>query len=195
MDTIFLLFIFGAVFGWIIETIYRSYNAKKYVNAGLLKGPYLPIYGFCAVILYLLSISDIPLFFKLIFVVIVPSILEFIAGVIFVRFYRINLWDYSHIRFNYLGVICLGYGITWAVLASIGFYFVGKYVPHLRGFMDYNFVKYAVIIIFIIIIIDSIFTFKNRVFGRLKRILEEESKKIIIEGEKRIEDGKKIFKL
>jgi uncharacterized membrane protein len=37
--------------GWIIETVYRSYNEKKIVNAGFLSGPFLPIYGFGAIII------------------------------------------------------------------------------------------------------------------------------------------------
>jgi uncharacterized membrane protein len=49
--TYFLYFSVMAFAGWIIEMVYRSCNEKKFVNAGFLSGPFLPIYGFGAVII------------------------------------------------------------------------------------------------------------------------------------------------
>jgi uncharacterized membrane protein len=51
----FLYFGVMAFTGWIIEVIYRSVHEKRFVNAGFLSGPFVPIYGFGAVIITALS--------------------------------------------------------------------------------------------------------------------------------------------
>lgn len=43
-------FIIFCVAGWIYESTFVSVRAKKVVNRGFLIGPYLPLYGFGAVI-------------------------------------------------------------------------------------------------------------------------------------------------
>ena len=45
------LFLSFSLIGWIIEVIYRSWAAKKFVNPGALIGPYLPIYGSCVILI------------------------------------------------------------------------------------------------------------------------------------------------
>ena len=68
--TIFLmiafLFFIGALLGWGIEVVYRRFKKDnvdgEWINPGFLIGPYLPIYGFGLVILYLLaSLENTPL--------------------------------------------------------------------------------------------------------------------------------------
>ena len=41
---------------------------------------------------------------------------EFVSGCIFNRALKLNVWDYSHNRFNYKGQICLLYSTLWGLL-------------------------------------------------------------------------------
>ena len=54
----FLIFVFiffiGSTFGYILELFFRRIVHGKWVNPGFLVGPYLPIYGFGGVFMYLL---------------------------------------------------------------------------------------------------------------------------------------------
>ena len=50
-------FIIYCLIGWIGESLYVSWEHRKWVNRGFLHGPFLPIYGFGAVIIL---ISTIP---------------------------------------------------------------------------------------------------------------------------------------
>ena len=54
--TILFLFFLGSTFGWVLELFYRRFfSAKKWLNPGFLVGPYLPLYGFGLILLYLLA--------------------------------------------------------------------------------------------------------------------------------------------
>ena len=51
------------------------------------------------------------------------TLVEFIAGSIFIRGMHVALWDYSDNRFNYQGIICPLYSFFWGVLGA-GYYFL-----------------------------------------------------------------------
>lgn len=42
---------------------------------------------------------------------------EFIFGVVFNLLLKMNVWDYSGVRFNILGQVCPLYSLLWALLA------------------------------------------------------------------------------
>jgi uncharacterized membrane protein len=47
------LFILGCLLGWVIEVLFRRYvSAKKWVNPGFMKGPWLPLYGFGVITMF-----------------------------------------------------------------------------------------------------------------------------------------------
>ncbi len=68
--------------GWLLESIYKTILQKKVVNSGFLLGPFCPIYGFGALIMYL-SLRNLTnnIFVLFLFGLIVLSIFEYIVGV------------------------------------------------------------------------------------------------------------------
>jgi uncharacterized membrane protein len=123
MIKLLLLFALGSVSGWIIEVIRRSYLNKKFINPGYFKGPYLPIYGFGTIILYFLSSIEINIIAKTALFLFSTTLLEFITGIIFILYFKIELWNYSKNKFNYKGIICIKNSIYWTIL-SLLFYFI-----------------------------------------------------------------------
>lgn len=125
------LFVVGSLMGWIIELFFRRFvTQKKWMNPGFLMGPYLPIYGFGVVVLY--AVSNIPLGIELQVVDIVIRILiigvgmtliEFIAGLIFIKGLKIKLWDYSDRKGNIMGIICPIFSLAWLIVGSL-YYFL-----------------------------------------------------------------------
>nr|WP_155894490.1 putative ABC transporter permease [Desulfotomaculum nigrificans] len=77
-----LVFAFYSLAGWILETTYRSVKQHHFVNPGLLKGPFLPIYGSFALIVILTNEiwphSSWELAF--VFFVFLSTIIEYLAG-------------------------------------------------------------------------------------------------------------------
>ena len=74
-------FIIYCLIGWIGESLYVSWEHRKWVNRGFLHGPFLPIYGFGAVIIL---ISTIPVrnnyFLIFLFGMLGATLLEYFTG-------------------------------------------------------------------------------------------------------------------
>lgn len=122
MTIYFIIFLFTGILGWFIEVLYRSYKKSfTLVNPGFLKGPYLPIYGFAGIILFLLSkiLLDKNIFLNILIYFFILTLIEFITGIIFEKYFKIRLWDYRNKKFNYKGIICLEFSIYWTLLAII----------------------------------------------------------------------------
>lgn len=127
---IFLFFV-GAVAGWCIEVLFRRFfSSKKWINPGFLTGPYLPLYGFGAVGLYGLSKLPINTGIRALDVTLIilimgaaMTLIEYIAGLIFIKGMKIRLWDYTNQWGNVQGLICPLFSFFWLVIAA-GFYFL-----------------------------------------------------------------------
>lgn len=131
------LFFSGSLVGWILELFWRRFfsknNAeKKWINPGFLNGPYLPLYGFSLCLLFSLSFIDVSAISnevvqKIVLFVLMAlciTVLEFIAGLIFIKGMKIKLWDYSKNWLNIKGIICPQYSFYWVVLSGIYYFFI-----------------------------------------------------------------------
>ena len=117
--TILFSFSFFSILGWMLEVSYRSVRDKRFVNPGLLKGPYLPLYGTGALIL-IVAVSMLQgshVLTKAVVYLIITTGLELGSGLISESFFQSRLWDYSDQRFNYRGHICLKFSLYWILLA------------------------------------------------------------------------------
>ena len=106
--------------GWLIETIYCSIPARKFVYRGFLMGPVCPIYGFGAlsVLLVLSPFSNRPLLVFFLGLVI-TSALEYFVSVLLEKLFKKSWWDYSARKFNINGRICLLTSLAWGVLSVV----------------------------------------------------------------------------
>jgi len=138
------LFFIGSLAGWGIEVLFRRFfSAKKWINPGFLTGPYLPLYGFSLCILYYMAFmeSAIPietLWLKRLVLFALMSLcitlVEYAAGLIFIKKMKIKLWDYSDRPGNINGIICPLFSFFWAVLSAV--YYFGIH-PHVLGALDW----------------------------------------------------------
>lgn len=125
------LFVIGSLLGWIIELFFRRFiSQKKWENPGFLMGPYLPIYGFGVIILY--GVSNISfgiqsqawdIVVRILIIGVGMTLVEFIAGLIFIKALKIKLWDYSNRKGNIMGIICPLFSFLWLLVGSL-YYFL-----------------------------------------------------------------------
>jgi len=119
VSNILFSFTFFSILGWVIEVVYRSIRDRSFVNPGLLKGPYLILYGAAALVL-MVSVSllhEYNIFMKALCYFVITTGIELISGLNAQHFFNVRLWDYSDQRFQFRGHICLKFSIYWILLA------------------------------------------------------------------------------
>ena len=129
------LFVIGSLLGWVIELFFRRFvSQKKWVNPGFLTGPYLPIYGCGVVVLFVLSSIDIPISNQIVNAIVRilligagMTLIEFIAGLIFIKGFKAKLWDYSDRKGNIMGIICPAFSLIWLVVGSLYYFFLPRH--------------------------------------------------------------------
>lgn len=131
------LFLIGCTGGWILELFFRRFfSAKRWINPGFLNGPALPLYGFGVVVMYLMTMFGkmLPIdneILKAVIIIIllgiVVTIVEYIAGLIFIKGMHIKLWDYSDRWGNIQGIICPLFSLFWLIICALYYFFLDKY--------------------------------------------------------------------
>ena len=128
--TLSLLFVGGGIAGWIYEMLFYRINDGTFVRRGQGLGPWLPIYAFGSVFIWLLAVRlrDERFGGLKIFAVsaAVSGILEFLTGwVLFHLFGGLRLWDYNTEIWNWGnigGYVCLRSVLLFA-FAGVGLVF------------------------------------------------------------------------
>ncbi len=121
-----LLFAIYCFMGWVLEVIYRSITQRKFVNAGFLFGPFIPIYGLGAFIIIVLQhfFQDWHLVARFVVFGLAITLMEYLVGFLSEKIFKMTLWDYSENRFNLHGHVCLHFSIIWTLLALVFLIFV-----------------------------------------------------------------------
>ncbi len=156
----FLLFFVYAVIGFIVEVTYVYIGNKKLVNRGFLIGPYIPIYGFSAVImvLYLTQYRDNPLTVFLLAIV-VCSIMEYAVSFIMEKLFNARWWDYSNYKFNINGRVCLLNSILFGILSILLVYFINPVIMGGLEKINHTLLIIISIICLVIFVTDSVISF------------------------------------
>ena len=103
-----ILFFIYSFLGWFMEVTLTLITDKKFVNRGFLLGPCCPIYGCGCILLNLLlhnyTNNILVLFILTMFIC---SLLEYFTSFLMEKIFKLRWWDYSQMKFNINGRICL----------------------------------------------------------------------------------------
>lgn len=140
-----------------MESIFRSICERKVINTGFLRGPFCPIYGLGATIMFLFlegfENKPILLFF---ISMIVLTIWEYVVGVFLEKIFHTKYWDYSNHKINFQGRICLTNSFFWGILGVLFVKYIHPFVQQMIGKVDTNLLNYIMAILFTVFIIDTI---------------------------------------
>ncbi len=129
------LFFLGGTIGWIIELFFRRFfSQKRWVNPGFLTGPMLPLYGFGLVGFYIFA-NFIPFhslpwptwasdLLAVLVAGVAMTLIEYLAGLIFIKGLKVTLWDYSKRPGNIQGIICPLFSFFWLVIGAFYIYLI-----------------------------------------------------------------------
>lgn len=113
-------FLIYSMIGWLVESVYMSLCQRKIVNRGFAKGPFCPIYGFGAVLGYLILHPLQDRYLQLYLAGAVSATLfEFLVGKLMLAVFGELWWDYHEKPFNYKGIVCLESTVAWGFYAVI----------------------------------------------------------------------------
>lgn len=161
--------------GWILESVAKTIEQRKFINSGFLNGPFCPIYGFGAIIMILclsfLKDNIILLFIAAFFLL---STWEYIVGILLEKIFKTKYWDYSHLKFNFQGRVCLKNSIYWGILGVVFIKLVHPFIENHVLLISTNILLYIDIIITIAILIDTVVSVINVVnFESMTKKLNE----------------------
>lgn len=172
---IFLYFAIYAFLGWCLESVYKTILEKKPINSGFLYGPFCPIYGFGAIIMIILlqGLKDniIALFCVS---TVVLTIWEYVVGVILEKVFKTKYWDYSDLKFNINGRVCLKNSIYWGILGVIFTLIIHPTIRQAVSLMSNHMIFHMTLIIYIILITDIVISITKVLFidKKIKQINE-----------------------
>ncbi|WP_337403993.1 putative ABC transporter permease [Suilimivivens sp.] len=169
-------FIIYSVLGWFVESAYMSFCNHRLTNRGFAKGPFCPIYGFGAVIGYLvlnpLSGHYVTLYLTGAFL---ATTFEYLVGIMMQKLLGEVWWDYTEKPMNYKGIICLESTIAWGFYAIIITMFLHERVLHLIDAMDMVYGRILCIVILAIVTVDYLI----RLYLLFKTSIQEEKDRLI----------------
>ena len=119
-----ILFFIYSFLGWIMEVTLTLITDKKFVTRGFLLGPCCPIYGCGCILLNLLlhnyTNNILVLFILTMFTC---SLLEYITSFLMEKIFKLRWWDYSQMKFNINGRICLETMTPFSILGVLAIKF------------------------------------------------------------------------
>ncbi len=187
-EIVVLLFLFfiGSFAGWCIELVFRRFFGAnnpehKWINPGFLTGPYLPIYGFGLLALYLIVVLPINVendtlrvVVILLLIAVAMTVIEYIAGLIFIKKLHVRLWDYTGQWGNIQGIICPLFSFFWAVLGAVYYFFIHPHIIDALRWLSQNMAFCLVIGFFYgVFTIDLISSFQ--LVAKMKQFAEEKN--------------------
>lgn len=112
----FFLFLGGCLIGWIYEEIFYFVTEGILENRGFLYGPYLPVYGFGALLIYFCGkrFRKNPVLVFLLSALL-TGVLEYFTGALMWAVWLRRWWDYTGLFWNIDGYVCLRSVLSFAV--------------------------------------------------------------------------------
>lgn len=184
-----------AFIGWIYESGLRSIRYGKLYNSGFLFGPYIPIYGFGAIIdIYLCGSLNNP-FYVFIICAFIDTLLEYITSWGMEKLFHARWWDYSDNPFNINGRVFLGGFIAFGLFACVVVLFVHPFIAaHTTVLMSNLSLYICALVIVIVMLTDTIRTVISiKDFEKKVAMLEERVYEIKDNITERLDDRKEAF--
>ena len=183
---IFMEFMTYSIIGWMIELVAVTIEKKKICkNRGFLIGPYCPIYGCCSMlIIFLLRQYEDDPWVLFIMSVVLCTTVEYLTSYIMEKLFKVRWWDYSHMKFNLNGRVCLSNSVLFGALGVFLLYILHPFVVNRYAEVPKMMFDITAMIVLVIFIVDAvislevIFKIKMTVDNMKKDHTEEITKKV-----------------
>lgn len=166
---VFIFYIYSFI-GWAQEVLQSIVKFKRFINRGFLIGPICPVYGFGSIMItfFLKKYIDQP-FFVFLTAIFICCTLEYFTSYVLEKIFKARWWDYSHMKFNINGRICLECGLGFGLGAMAILYVINPYIidPIFDKF-DIEILTYVTYVVLSLQVIDTVISFSF--ISKLKNI-------------------------
>ncbi len=122
-----LIFFCYAFAGWIIEVTLKLIQYRRFINRGFLAGPWLPIYGFGALLITvssdLIPLSEMPYGTAFAVSFVLCGTVEYLTSFILEKRFHARWWDYSKKPMNLHGRVWIGnlilFGLGGVIIVKV----------------------------------------------------------------------------
>ena len=66
------------------------------------------------------------------------TLIEYIAGILCLKVWKVRLWDYSHLWGNIQGIICPAFSLVWAAIAVLYDFLIHPHILDALGWLSRN---------------------------------------------------------
>ena len=173
-DKIIFYFIIYSFLGWCLESIYKTVIFRKPTNSGFLYGPFCPMYGVGAIIMIMAGKLSNNILIIFLMGIIIFTVWEYVVAVVLEKLFKTKYWDYSELKFNFQGRVCLKNSIYWGILAVLLIFLIQPGIEKLTELIPNNLILYLNIIFIIAIVVDIGFTLFRIMFidKKIRQIFE-----------------------
>ncbi|MEG2460207.1 MAG: putative ABC transporter permease [Clostridia bacterium] len=159
MNKIIYFFVAGTLGGFVIETLFKILTNKENVSSGLLNGPFCILYGIgTAFMSVMLTKYKDNIWLLFINSALWLSLFEFITGIVLEKVYKTKLWDYTGMFLSIGGKVCFTFTLIWGVLGVVYIKLILPVLTFIYTNANPLFINAIISTIFIIIVIDTIYT-------------------------------------
>lgn len=173
-----VFFYFYCICGWIYESTLVSVKSKKLTNRGFMKGPWIPLYGSGAVVVLFCTLPFQKWPGAVFFVgMIAATILEYVTGVMMMKLFKVRYWDYTNLKFQFQGHICLIASLVWGCFSLLMVYIVHRPVEKLIFMIPGEVVSILTFVITVLFVFDFANAFRDAMDLRAMLVQMETLKK------------------
>ncbi|HMB02048.1 MAG TPA: hypothetical protein VKS21_13770 [Spirochaetota bacterium] len=177
IDYLFYFYSYAFI-GWVLETLYSSLSKRRLVNRGFFYGPFIPVYGWGAVMFLFLDgfiPPFVPAAVTMLLFAVTASLLEYYTGLIMENIFNLKLWDYSDQPLNIHGRICLHFSAAWGILGFIQVRWLHGYLALIKNNLDRHIVFIATASVTLYLLGDLLYAVKAfKKFTQLVEILKQD---------------------
>ena len=155
---IIFYFIIYSFLGWCLESVYKTIINKKPTNSGFLYGPFCPMYGLGAIMMIGASYLSNNIIVTFIMAFVIFSVWEYVVAVIIEKLFKTKYWDYSNLKFNFQGRVCLKNSIYWGILGVLLVFIIQPAIENLTDLIPNDILIYIHTILIIAILVDATIT-------------------------------------
>lgn len=116
-ELLWLFFVYSFV-GWGLETVFAAMQQKKFVNRGLVNGPFCVLYGITSVLMTV-GLQELDGVWLFLFAAVYGTVAEWVSGHLIEKVFKERWWDYSGMKWNLDGYICISASAFWGALGFV----------------------------------------------------------------------------